>query len=143
MRSERYRARHVRDGEQTRPVRGDHRLGRGRTLLFAWPIGANETLLYSVTNTTQDLNVWRAYINGISDPHTVAFGPAAQIEEGAEWRGNCNDSFSAAAATFGSTHVWQRWKSSSWVEVQSSYWTGNVCGFSFAGGPTGQWTLSH
>ena len=106
-------------------------------------IGASVNALYSVTSTSPSSATWRAYINGVDDGHTTSFGSAGYLVEGAELTATpCNGSFSGTT-TFGVTQAWQRWNSVSWVTVGSAYTTGNGCGFSFSGGPTGQWSISH
>lgn len=107
-------------------------------------IGNKVNALYSVTNTSGAAR-WRAYIDGINDGNFVDFPPpgdAQLMSEGAEWTSGCSDIFAQGAVSYGLSQPWQRWTGIAWVTVQSAFWTGNVCGFTFSGGPTGVWSIS-
>jgi hypothetical protein len=104
-------------------------------------IGASINAKYGVRRASGTSN-WSAWIDGVQDTHVVTFGNTDFLYEGMEYRGLCGDSVNVPAVTFGTTTVWQRLNENGWVTVNSSYTTGDLCGYTLNGGPSGQWSIT-
>ena len=94
---------------------------------------------FSVTNTSENHDRWRAYVNGIvSGSEFLEMGAAPVLLVGGEYTGSPGSPFTVRA----SFSRWQRWNDRSWINVRQAYpYEGT--GWSLNGGPSGTWRIDH